>query len=177
MILILLDEPTNNLDDSGVILLEDFIDNSPASFLIVSHDRHFLRNTAERIIELTGDKGVNKYNLGYDEYIEARREARQAMIDRYEQYEKEKKRLYRVARDARVRANSAKASHKKSDSDKLMIIFAKSAHLQILQGRLEVWSLVCDNWMNLREWRMKLLLSLLSMKYRLRNIASFLCNR
>lgn len=88
--LILLDEPTNNLDDSGVILLEDFIDNSPASFLIVSHDRHFLRNTAERIIELTGGKGVNKYNLGYDEYIEARREARQAMIDRYEQYEKEK---------------------------------------------------------------------------------------
>lgn len=73
--LILLDEPTNNLDDSGVILLEDFIDNSPASFLIVSHDRHFLRNTAERIIELTGGKGVNKYNLGYDEYIEARREA------------------------------------------------------------------------------------------------------
>ena len=77
--LILLDEPTNNLDDSGVILLEDFIDNSPASFLIVSHDRHFLRNAAERIIELTGGKGVNKYNLGYDEYIEARREARQAM--------------------------------------------------------------------------------------------------
>lgn len=123
--LILLDEPTNNLDDSGVILLEDFIDNSPASFLIVSHDRHFLRNTAERIIELTGGKGVNKHNLGYDEYIEARREARQAMTDRYEQYEKEKKRLYRVARDARIRANSAKASHKKSDSDKLNDNFRK----------------------------------------------------
>ena len=123
--LILLDEPTNNLDDSGVILLEDFIDNSPASFLIVSHDRHFLRNTAERIIELTGGKGVNKYNLGYDEYIEARREARQAMTDRYEQYEKEKKRLYHVARDARIRANSAKASHKKSDSDKLNDNFRK----------------------------------------------------
>lgn len=123
--LILLDEPTNNLDDSGVILLEDFIDNSPASFLIVSHDRHFLRNSAERIIELTGGKGVNKYNLGYDEYIEARREARQAIIDRYEQYEKEKKRLHRVARDARIRANSAKASHKKSDSDKLNDNFRK----------------------------------------------------
>ncbi|QWQ31197.1 ATP-binding cassette domain-containing protein [Candidatus Minimicrobia vallesae] len=123
--IVLLDEPTNNLDEKGVVVLEKFIKGSNAAFLIVSHDRHFLRNAAERIIELTGGKGVNKYNLGYDEYIEARREARQAMTDRYEQYEKEKKRLYRVARDARIRANSAKVSHKKPDSDKLNDNFRK----------------------------------------------------
>ncbi len=55
---------------------------------------------------------MNKYNLGYDEYIEARREARQAMTECQEQYEKEKKRLYRVARDARIRANWPKLATK-----------------------------------------------------------------
>lgn len=123
--LILLDEPTNNLDDNGVALLEDFISNSPVSFLIVSHDRRFLRNATEQIIELVGNKGINKYNLGYDEYIKARAKDRQAMINRYEQYEKEKKRLRRVARDAKIRANSAGSNRKKSDGDKLNEHFRK----------------------------------------------------
>ncbi len=123
--LILLDEPTNNLDDNGVALLEDFISNSPVSFLIVSHDRRFLRNATRQIIELVGNKGINKYNLGYDEYIKARAKDRQAMINRYEQYEKEKKRLRRVARDAKIRANSAGSNRKKSDGDKLNEHFRK----------------------------------------------------
>ena len=71
---ILLDEPTNNLDQSSVAMLEEFIKSSPASFLIVSHDRRFLRNTTTQIIELTyGDKGIRQYSLGYDEYVEARK--------------------------------------------------------------------------------------------------------
>lgn len=123
--LILLDEPTNNLDNNGVALLEDFISNSPVSFLIVSHDRRFLRNATRQIIELVGNKGINKYNLGYDEYIKARAKDRQAMINRYEQYEKEKKRLRRVARDAKIRANSAGSNRKKSDGDKLNEHFRK----------------------------------------------------
>ena len=123
--LILLDEPTNNLDDNGVALLEDFISNSPVSFLIVSHDRRFLRNATKQIIELVGNKGINKYNLGYDEYIKARAKDRQAMINCYEQYEKEKKRLRRVARDAKIRANSAGSNRKKSDGDKLNEHFRK----------------------------------------------------
>jgi len=123
--LILLDEPTNNLDDNGVALLEDFISNSPVSFLIVSHDRRFLRNATRQIIEPVGNKGINKYNLGYDEYIKARAKDRQAMINRYEQYEKEKKRLRRVARDAKIRANSAGSNRKKSDGDKLNEHFRK----------------------------------------------------
>lgn len=123
--LILLDEPTNNLDDNGVALLEDFISNSPVSFLIVSHDRRFLRNATKQIIELVGNKDINKYNLGYDEYIKARAKDRQAMINRYEQYEKEKKRLRRVARDAKIRANSAGSNRKKSDGDKLNEHFRK----------------------------------------------------
>jgi macrolide transport system ATP-binding/permease protein len=108
---ILLDEPTNNLDQSGVAMLEEFVKSSPASFLIVSHDRRFLRNVTTQIIELTyGDKGIRQYSLGYDEYVEARKREKESIVHTYEQYEREKRRLRRVARDARIRANSASSS-------------------------------------------------------------------
>ena len=86
---VLLDEPTNNLDDRGVVVLEKFIEGSNAAFLMVSHDRRFLRNATSRIIELMGgDQGMRQYGLGYDEYVEARERAKQATFNRYELYEK-----------------------------------------------------------------------------------------
>lgn len=132
---ILLDEPTNNLDDEGVVLLERFIGESPASFLIVSHDRRFLRNATERIIELSGgEDGVSHYNLGYDEYVEARQKQQAAAISTYEQYEKEKKRLQRAARAMKIRANSAGGSRHKTDGDKLTSNFRKERAATSLAG-------------------------------------------
>ena len=123
---VLLDEPTNNLDEKGVVVLEKFIQGSNASFLMVSHDRRFLRNATSRIIELMGgDQGVRQYGLGYDEYVEAREKAKQATFDRYEQYEKEKKRLTKAAKAARVKANSAGSNRSSSDNDKLTAHFRK----------------------------------------------------
>ncbi len=123
---VLLDEPTNNLDEKGVVVLEKFIAGSNAAFVMVSHDRRFLRNATSRIIELMGgDQGVRQYGLGYDEYIEAREKAKQATFDRYEQYEKEKKRLERAAKAARIKANSAGSNRSSSDNDKLTAHFRK----------------------------------------------------
>lgn len=123
---ILLDEPTNNLDDKGVVVLEKFINGSNASFLMVSHDRRFLRNATSRIIELMGgDQGIQQYGLGYDEYVEAREKAKQATFDRYEQYEKEKKRLERAAKAAKIKANSAASNRSATDNDKLTAHFRK----------------------------------------------------
>ena len=123
---VLLDEPTNNLDEKGVVVLEKFIQGSNASFLMVSHDRRFLRNATSRIIELMGgDQGVRQYGLGYDEYVEAREKAKQATFDRYEQYEKEKKRLTKAAKAARLKANSAGSNRSSSDNDKLTAHFRK----------------------------------------------------
>lgn len=132
---VLLDEPTNNLDDKGVVVLEKFIEGSNAAFLIVSHDRRFLRNATSRIIELMGgDQGVRQYGLGYDEYVEAREKAKQATFNRYEQYEKEKKRLDRAARAARIKANSAGSNRSNSDNDKLTAHFRKEKAASGLAG-------------------------------------------
>lgn len=130
---VLLDEPTNNLDDKGVVVLEKFIGGSNAAFLMVSHDRRFLRNATSRIIELMGgDQGMRQYGLGYDEYVEAREKAKQATFNRYEQYEKEKKRLGRAARAARIKANSAGSNRSNSDNDKLTAHFRKEKAASVL---------------------------------------------
>lgn len=132
----LLDEPTNSLDESGVETLQDFIKNSNKSFLMVSHDRRFLRQSTNRILELnSGVKGIKQYNLGYDEYVEARQHALDAMAIRYEQYEKEKKRLNRAAKEARIKANSAGGNKRVSDSDKLNAKFCKEkASVNLAKG-------------------------------------------
>lgn len=118
---ILLDEPTNNLDIEGIVILEKFIEGSSASFLMVSHDRRFLRNATTRIIELLGgDNGVNQYGLGYDEYKEARDNAYKSELKIYEEAQEAIKSMKAAIRAAKVRANSAeRGGSRRSDSDKL----------------------------------------------------------
>ncbi len=116
---ILLDEPTNNLDEQGIVILEKFIGRSKSAFVMVSHDRRFLRNATNRIIELIGgNNGVKQYALGYDEYIEARVIQKDAELKRYQDQEKEKKRMVKAAKESRIRANSG-GSKAKSDNDKM----------------------------------------------------------
>ena len=59
--ILLLDEPTNNLDLDGIFFLEKFISEFNGSVFITSHDRAFLDETVDRIIEL--ENGVTK-NFG-----------------------------------------------------------------------------------------------------------------
>jgi ABC transport system ATP-binding/permease protein len=52
--LLLLDEPTNHLDMDGILWLESLLLNGGIPFVLVTHDRTFLQNTSNRIIELNG---------------------------------------------------------------------------------------------------------------------------
>ena len=51
--LLMLDEPTNHLDLEGVLWLESFAQSSPIAMLFVTHDRQFLENSADRIMEMS----------------------------------------------------------------------------------------------------------------------------
>lgn len=50
--LLLLDEPTNHLDLEGIIWLEDLLQDPPFAYVVVSHDRYFLENVTNQIVEL-----------------------------------------------------------------------------------------------------------------------------
>jgi ATP-binding cassette ChvD family protein len=71
--LLLLDEPTNHLDAESVLWLEQFLAGYAGAVLAVTHDRYFLDNVAEWIMEL--DRGrVVGYEGNYSTYLEKKRE-------------------------------------------------------------------------------------------------------
>lgn len=71
--LLLLDEPTNHLDAESVLWLEQFLAKYPGAVLAVTHDRYFLDNVAEWILEL--DRGRTfPYEGNYSTYLEKKAE-------------------------------------------------------------------------------------------------------
>lgn len=68
--LLLLDEPTNNLDIPSVEVLEDALDEFAGTVMIISHDRYFLDQTVDRVVEIREGE-LRTYAGGYTEYLEA----------------------------------------------------------------------------------------------------------
>lgn len=73
--LMLLDEPTNFLDLESVLALEKFLQNYSGAFLMISHDREFLRRTTESTLEVeSGD--ITKFPGHIDDYFEQKTQLR-----------------------------------------------------------------------------------------------------
>ena len=72
--LLLMDEPTNHLDLEGILWLEKLLKDAPFAFVLVSHDRFFLENTTNRIVELNQryPEGVLKVEGNYSAFVEKR---------------------------------------------------------------------------------------------------------
>lgn len=64
-----LDEPTNDLDQETLELLEDLVSNYQGTLLLVSHDRAFLNNVVTSTLVLEGGGRIHEYDGGYDDYI------------------------------------------------------------------------------------------------------------
>ena len=69
---ILLDEPTNDLDLDTLRVLEDAIENFPGSAIVVSHDRWFLNRVVSHILAFEGDGYVNFHHGTFESYVEWR---------------------------------------------------------------------------------------------------------
>ena len=85
---LLLDEPTNHLDIESIQWLEQFIINSPAALLLVSHDRAFINNVTNRTIEITCGH-IEDYKVPYDKYLVLRQERREQQIRAWQNQQKE----------------------------------------------------------------------------------------
>lgn len=87
--LIILDEPTNHLDMASKEILENAINNYTGTVLYVSHDRYFINQTANRILELTNTKLIN-YLGNYDYYEEKKEELTATFAPKEEKTKAEK---------------------------------------------------------------------------------------
>ncbi len=118
---ILLDEPTNNLDFAGLDRLEGFLTERDGGLVVVSHDRAFLDRIANRILEIDehSHRGTELAG-GWSDYVEARDLARGHRSLAHERSSSEKSRLESRVREQRDWAahGAAKAKKKPKDNDR-----------------------------------------------------------
>ncbi|SNC73685.1 ATPase components of ABC transporters with duplicated ATPase domains [Kytococcus aerolatus] len=75
---LMLDEPTNDLDIETLTSMEDVLDGWAGTLLVVSHDRYLLERMANRQVALLGDGRIRDLPGGVEQYLELRRELRDA---------------------------------------------------------------------------------------------------
>jgi ABC transport system ATP-binding/permease protein len=73
---VLLDEPTNDLDIETLTEFEDLLDDWPGTLVVVSHDRYFLERVTEHVVALLGDGKLSFLGGGVEEYLARVRAAR-----------------------------------------------------------------------------------------------------
>jgi ATPase subunit of ABC transporter with duplicated ATPase domains len=119
---VLLDEPTNDLDLDGLARLEAFVQGLRGGVVLVSHDREFLARCVTRIVELDLAQGqVSVYDGGYDAFLEERAVARRHAREAYEQYAGTRADLVQRARTQREWSSQGvrNAMRKSPDNDKI----------------------------------------------------------
>jgi ATPase subunit of ABC transporter with duplicated ATPase domains len=119
---VMLDEPTNDLDLDGLERLERFVRGQRGGVVLVSHDREFLARCVTKVLELDLAQSSNRvYGGGYDAYLEERATARQHARDAFEEFADKKADLVGRARVQREWSSQGvrNAMRKSPDNDKL----------------------------------------------------------
>lgn len=75
---LILDEPTNDLDIETMTILEDYLDSFDGIVITVSHDRYFLDRVVRRIFSFEGNGLIEQYEGGYTDYINKKKDKEQA---------------------------------------------------------------------------------------------------
>jgi len=120
--IVLLDEPTNDLDLDGLARLESFVAGLRGGVVLVSHDREFLARTVTKVLELDLAQHSNRvYGGGYDAYLEERETVRRHAREDYEEFAAKKADLVARARVQREWSSQGvrNAMKKSPDNDKI----------------------------------------------------------
>jgi ATPase subunit of ABC transporter with duplicated ATPase domains len=105
---LLLDEPTNDLDFAGLELLERFVASTSSALVLVSHDRAFLEQAVDRVVEFESEtRKIREFAGGWAEYERLRAVGRRGDEAAYEQYVAERSRFAGLLRTRRGEARSA----------------------------------------------------------------------
>lgn len=119
---VLLDEPTNDLDLDGLARLESFVQGLRGGAVLVSHDREFLARCVTKVLEMDlAQNSVTIYDGGYDSFLEERAVAKRHARERYEEFANTKADLVSRARTQREWTSQGvrNAMKKSPDNDKI----------------------------------------------------------
>ncbi|MDT5264531.1 MAG: hypothetical protein QOI90_1157 [Mycobacterium sp.] len=119
--IVLLDEPTNDLDLDGLARLEHFVQDLRGGVVLVSHDREFLARTVTRVLELDlAQNTTTVFGGGYESYLEEREVGRRHRREQYDEFADKKADLVARARTQREWSSQGvrNAMRKAPDNDK-----------------------------------------------------------
>ena len=116
---LVLDEPTNDLDITTLTILEDFLDSFEGIVIVVSHDRYFLDRIVRRIFSFEKDGTLKQYEGGYTDY---------AMKREMEQFSLEEKKAETV--------KTSKEDWKKSREHKLKLSFKEQREYNTIEDEI-----------------------------------------
>ena len=120
--IVLLDEPTNDLDLDGLERLESVVNGLRGGVVVISHDREFLARCVTRVLELDLAQGTNRvFGGGYDAYLEERETVRRHQREQYDEFAEKKADLVARARTQREWSSQGvrNAIRKAPDNDKI----------------------------------------------------------
>ncbi|WP_413543814.1 ABC-F family ATP-binding cassette domain-containing protein [Citricoccus nitrophenolicus] len=120
--IVLLDEPTNDLDLDGLERLEAFVRGLRGAVVLVSHDREFLARCVTRVLELDLAQGSNRlYGGGYESYLQERATLRRQQREKYEESSDQRADLVSRARTQREWSSQGvrNAMRKAPDNDRI----------------------------------------------------------
>lgn len=113
---LILDEPTNYLDLKTLILLEEFLKEYRGGFIVVSHDREFLKKTCELTLEIENGS-CTLYPGSVDDYLIFKEEQKEQILSFNKNIESKQKQLQKFI--DRFRAKASKASQARSKEKEL----------------------------------------------------------
>ena len=125
--LLILDEPTNDLDVETLELLEELLTDYQGTLIIVSHDRQFIDNTVEECFFFEGDGVVNKYIGGYFD-------AKQQQIQYHASLTAN---LQNVKKNEPLAIEPVKAEKPKAEQKKVKLSYKEQRELEALPAQME----------------------------------------
>lgn len=119
--IILLDEPTNNLDVLSIEWLENFLQDYPGTVIVVSHDRHFLNNVCTHIVDIDFTR-IKMYVGNYDFWYESSQLMQRLLKDQNKKREDRIKDLQAfIERFSANKSKSKQATSRRKLLDKLAV--------------------------------------------------------
>ncbi|MBW7571725.1 ABC-F family ATP-binding cassette domain-containing protein [Caproiciproducens sp. AGMB10547] len=119
--IILLDEPTNDLDNKSIAWLENFLMDYEGTVIVVSHDRHFLNNVCTHIVDIDFNK-IKMYVGNYDFWYESSQLMQRVMRDQNKKAEDKIKELQNfIQRFSANKSKSKQATSRKKLLDKISV--------------------------------------------------------
>ena len=118
---VLLDEPTNNLDLASVVWLEDFLMDYEGTVLVVSHDRYFLNNVCTHIVDIDYGK-IKMYVGNYDFWYESSQLVQKLIKDQNKKAEQKIQELQSfIARFSANKSKSRQATSRRKLLEKITV--------------------------------------------------------